>query len=726
MRGWITDCHPSDDDQGVVLWLRTAEGHMRVQRPLRPSFLVAGGDLKTLARDVEGCGAQASMQRARTRLAGPMVDVLRVSVEGFQQMTRLARTVDRWGSYRDHELYNVDLSPSQRFMLPRGLFPFGLMEADADMRSLDSPLRLSYPLPPLRTMMIDHVISRPFDPRPDDVLKSISVDGVPLKGDEEGMLRELSHMVEEGDPDIIMVDRGDKGRTSHLFDRARSLGLDLCMGREAGVRSGPGKSYHSYGRTVYKPPALKLKGRIHLDTSSFMYSEGGLGGLIELSRLSGLPLQDLSRLSPGTAISAMQSDHALRGGNLLRWKKNVPEDFKSVSQLVVCDRGGMIHQPSPGVHEDVLEMDFASMYPSIISRFNISPETLECDCCPSSEDMVPGLGYRICRKRRGLLPAVLGPLVERRRAFKHMARTDPARAELHRQRSKLLKWVLVTCFGYTGYRNARFGRIECHEAITAYGREIMLSTAEMASDRGMRVIHGIVDSLWLQGRGDHEALAEEVKARYGIPLEVEGRYRWIVFLPNLHNGAGALNRYYGVFEDGEMKIRGLAARKRDCVGCVRDFQTRALDSLSRARDQSEMEEMVPEVLDMLRSWTEKVYSGEVSAEDITLVRRTSKMMGEYRQFNDSRAAAEVLASFGHEPLPGQSMAYIIRDSAARKASRKVSLPEFWDGVYDRERYVDMLVRSAEEILIPFGWDRDRIRSFIGPQRSGPGFQSVIS
>ncbi len=726
MRGWITDCYPSDDDQGVVVWIRTAEGHIRVQRPLRPSFLVAGDDLKTLSRDIEGCGAKASMQKARTRLAGPSEDVLRVSVEGFQQMARLARTVDRWGSYRDYELYNVDLTPSQRFMLPRGLFPLGLVEADAGLRSLDSPLRLNYPLPPLRTMTIDPVISRPFDPRPDDVLKGIRVDGTLLEGDEEGMLRELSDMVDEEDPDIILIQRGDKGRTSHLFDRAASLGLDLCLGREAGVRSGPGKSYHSYGRTVYKPPALKLKGRMHLDTSAFMYSEGGLGGLIELSRLSGLPLQDLSRLSPGSAISAMQSDHALRGGHLLRWKKNVPEDFKSVSHLVVCDRGGMIHQPRPGVHEDVLEMDFSSMYPSIISRFNISPETLECDCCPSSEDVVPGLGYRICRKRRGLLPEVLGPLVERRRAFKHMAITDPSRAELHRQRAKLLKWILVTCFGYTGYRNARFGRIECHEAITAYGREIMLSTAEMASGLGMRVIHGIVDSLWLQGGGDHEALAAEVKARYGIPLEVEGRYRWIVFLPNLHNGAGALNRYYGVFEDGELKIRGIAARKRDCVGCVKDFQTRALNAFSSAQGRMEMEERVPEILEMLRSWTDRVSSGEVSAEDITLVRRTSKMMGEYRQFNDSRAAAEVLASFGHEPLPGQSMAYIIRDSTTRRASQKVALPEFWDGVYDRERYSEMLIRSAEEILIPFGWDRDRIRSFTISKRSKNGFQSVIS
>ncbi len=725
MRGWIIDCHASDDDQGVVTWVRTADGTVRLQRPLRPSFYVSGKDLDSLEGDVRAYGAFPRMDRARTVLGGPEEDVLKVSVDGFQQMNRLARTVDRWGSYRDYSLYNVDLTPSQRFLTASRLFPFGLVEIDDGLRSLDSPLRLNYPLPPLRTMELNPRISRPFDPRPDDELVGIDVDGIPLEGDEEGMLRSLGEVVEERDPDIIMVKRGDKGRTAHVLERSRALGVDLNLGREEGVRSGTGKSYHSYGRTVYKPPSLKLKGRIHLDTASFMYSEGGIAGLVELSRLSGLPLQDLARLSPGTAISAMQSDRALRTGHLLRWKKNLPEDFKSVSRLMACDRGGFIHQPRPGIHEDVLEMDFSSMYPSIIARYNISPETLECGCCPQSASTVPGLGYRICGLKEGLLPAVLGPVVQRRRAFKAMARRDPARAEIHGQRSKLLKWILVTCFGYTGYRNARFGRIECHEAITAYGREIMLSTAEMAESMGFRVIHGIVDSLWMQGGGDADALAQEVHRMHGIPLEEEGRYLWIAFLPNLHNGAGALNRYFGLFEDGELKIRGIAARKRDCVGCVRDFQTRSLQSMSQAVSREDLDSMVPVVLENLRHWTDRIRDGEVSAEHLTLVRRASRSIGEYRQFNDGRAAAELMAAYGQEPQPGQSLAYILRDSSSKNAAGKVAIPEFWDGVYDRGRYTDMLVRSAEEILIPFGWDRVRIGDFIGCRKASTGIQSTI-
>ncbi len=726
MRGWITDCHPSDDGRGVVVWIRGSEGHLRLGFPLRPSFFVSGEGLASLSRDLEGCGATTEMRQARTRLGGPREDVLMVSVEGFQTMARLARAVDRWGGHRAYELYNVDLSPAQRFMLPRGLFPFGLVEHDGPLRAIDSPQRINYPVPPLLSLRLEISTGTPFDPLPGEEIRSLSLDGEALEGDEEGMLRRLSEELERRDPDVLLVDRGDKGRTAHLLERAEHLGLGLALGRDRGVRAGGSKSYHSYGTTVYKPPALKLNGRIHLDTSSFMHSEGGLPGLIELSRLSGIPLQDLSRLSPGSAISAMQSDHALKGGHLLRWKKNMPEDFKTLSHLVACDRGGMIHQPRPGVHEDVVGMDFSSMYPSIISRFNISPETLECACCPRSEAIVPGIGHRICQSRRGLLPEVIGPVVERRRALKAMARRDPLRAESCRQRSSLLKWILVTCFGYTGYRNARFGRIECHEAITAYGREIMLRASEMAAAMGFKVLHGIVDSLWLQGGGDPDSFAAAVMEEHGIPLETEGRYRWIVFLPNLHNGAGALNRYYGLFEDGEIKMRGIAARKRDCVPMVRDFQVDALEILSEADGREGMEGRLPQVISLLNEKVEDLRHGAAGAEDLTVLRRISRPLGAYRQFNDGRAAAELMAAHGHEPRPGQSVAYIVRDSSAKAAAERVAIPWLWDGVYDAERYAEMLLRAAEEILVPLGWDRERLRRVTGGQSGRAAHQCRIA
>ena len=131
-------------------------------------------------------------------------------------------------------------------------------------------------------------------------------------------------------------------------------------------------------------------------------------------------------------------------------------------------------------------------------RHNLSAETLDCACCPESPERAPGLGYRSCQKRVGLIPKTLAPILARRLAWKR----DAARADLPdverrkaAQRAKMLKWVLVTAFGYQGYRNARFGRIECHEAINAYARDLIARLVPVAEAAGYRVRHGLVDSL---------------------------------------------------------------------------------------------------------------------------------------------------------------------------------------------------------------------------------------
>ena len=66
---------------------------------------------------------------------------------------------------------------------------------------------------------------------------------------------------------------------------------------------------------------------------------------------------------------------------------------------------------------------------------------------------------------------------------------------MRKQRRAALKWLLVCCFGYTGYKNARFGKIEAHEAINAPGAgEVAGGEATTAEARGYRVLHALVDS----------------------------------------------------------------------------------------------------------------------------------------------------------------------------------------------------------------------------------------
>ena len=104
-----------------------------------------------------------------------------------------------------------------------------------------------------------------------------------------------------------------------------------------------------------------IPGRVHVDRrNSFLHSAGALDGVIDMARISGIPLQRQVRTSPGTAISAMQVNTAMGDGCLVMWKKNHPEDFKTMRGLLLADRGGFIFEPRVGLHENVLELDFVA------------------------------------------------------------------------------------------------------------------------------------------------------------------------------------------------------------------------------------------------------------------------------------------------------------------------------------------------------------------------------
>ena len=89
---------------------------------------------------------------------------------------------------------------------------------------------------------------------------------------------------------------------------------------------------------------------------------------------------------------------------------------------------------------------------------------------------------------------MVAPIIIRRMELKALVKFKGDKWD---KRQNVLKWLLVTCFGYTGYRNARFGRIECHEAICAWSREILLGAKDLAEEEGWSCLHAIVDSIWL-------------------------------------------------------------------------------------------------------------------------------------------------------------------------------------------------------------------------------------
>jgi DNA polymerase-2 len=346
----------------------------------------------------------------------------------------------------------------------------------------------------------------------------------------------------------------------------------------------------------------------------------------------------------------------------------------------------------------VAGIDFVSMYPGIMVRFNISPEVPR-----AKNDLEP------VEAEPGIVPITLEPLLNKRlalkRALTHLHKWD-CRREAYKARASAEKWLLVTCFGYLGYKNARFGRIEAHEAVTAYGREALLRAKEAAEDLGCEVLHLYVDGMWVKKPGwrtaaDYQPLLEEILARTGLPIALDGVYRWVAFLPSrLDARVPVPNRYFGVFQDGEIKARGIELRRRDTPLFVRSVQQEMLDLLARAPD---LADLLSAARSLLHARLTDLRLGRVPPERLIVRQTLSRELERYRSPSPAAVAARQLQAEGKSLRPGQSVRFVY--TLGEPGVRAWDLAGEMDPrTVDTRAYRKLLLRAAETVLSPFQVD----------------------
>ena len=268
-------------------------------------------------------------------------------------------------------------------------------------------------------------------------------------------------------------------------------------------------------------------------------------------------------------------------------------------------------------------------------------------------------------------------------------------------------------FGYTGYKNARFGRIECHEAINAYARDILVHSMEIAESHRHEVVHGIVDSLWLRPKPDADdihVVQDHIAGSTGLPIELEGRYKWIVFLPCKTTGVGALNRYYGLYDHDEFKLRGIELRKHDTPEFINIAQEAMLGELSLASNAAEFHERIPRAVNVLRWTAKRVLDRAIPVHQFVLTKNVSRALPEYVVLTATAAALKQMEKRGFTVEPGETVRYVLLDVRARESKRKVRVAEFLQGdeAVDALEYIRLLCRSGQTLLAPFGYTEEKL------------------
>lgn len=658
--------------------------------------------------------------------------VLELELKDPTYSLKLAKKIEKMGRFGQSRLYNVDILPEQSYFYEHDVFPLMKCKVHVSNSTLnwidneDDVWSTEYELPLFNNihLKVYPKTKEGMIPRFTDVIALVSIqkgdtskDTIYIQGSEIDILYQLVKEVEKINPDFILTEYGDSFTFPYLTHRSEINQVDLILDREGIPLCKPkkdGTSYFSYGRMYFKPSATKLLGRIHIDTdNSFVLNESGLQGLYELARICRLPLHSASRASIGKCMSSLQFYNAMRNNILIPWKPTLAEHPKSLGDLLIADRGGLIFEPIMGAHEKVAELDFVSLYPTIMFKKNISAETVICNCCSHSKLRVPELlNYHICEKRRGIVPLSLEILLKKRAHYKDKrnSTTDPELKKIYDARQTALKWVLVTSFGYLGFNNAKFGRIDAHIAVCAFDRQILLQTVRIAESQGFKILHAIVDSIWIQKKNvvnnDYKSLKTEIENKTGFPISFEGIYKWIVFVPSKSNTILPVsNRYFGVFEDGTVKMRGIEARRHDTAEFFSNVQQGILNIMSAANSIKEVRDLMPKVRKFFQMHLELLRYKKVPINDLVLTKRISKDVDEYKNRNTLELDALLqLKDAGKSLKSGQILKYVLTDYYL-KSSRKRSVPvELINSktVYDAKRYSELLVETCNSVTEPFG------------------------
>jgi len=712
VQGWLLDIHPISRDE-VCVWIKRKDGRVELEKIKWMPKIYVVGPFDKLVQLSQILSSKYDLEFVEKHIyaGGSLETVLEVKIP-FGERKKIAKEVLDIGNHIFYRVFNVDLPSMQEFLYHHNLYPTAYIDySNNNFKILDDVGDLDYDTSWIKIAYLDaKIASNSILPSLQDKLTELSLkiqdEEIILDFSEEFILEELSKILDSLDVDIIVTECGDSFLMPYLHHRARVNNVKLRLGRldhEPRLEISS-RSYFSYGRVCHKFRGFKLRGRIHVDSSnSMLYQETGIDGVLEISRVCRIPIQDASRYTIGSCMSSLQYYEAYKLGILLPW---IPcrENYMNGRQLNIADRGGLILDAKPEIFWNVGEIDFKSLYPMLMYRYNISGETINCECCRYEKIEIPEVGYHVCRRWRGVVPRAIELPLKKRLQYKKLSEEvgKSYLRQIYGRRADALKWILVTAFGYLGFKKAKFGSREAHLAVCALARDTLIKTIRIAEESGFRVVHGLVDSLWIVKEDaedeDYVKLIEKIEDKLKLPVSYEGRYKWIIFLKSKINPFKPVNnRYFGVLLDGRIKYRGIEARRRDAPLIVKKMQLQMLERLSKANTLRELREKALECLEIYREYAKKIVLGEAHVDDLIITKSLSKHIREYINKVLHVTVARKLESLGYVIEPGQPIRYVVTGGKCVDAS----LPQSCEvGEYNSREYLKILEGAAETILEP--------------------------
>ncbi|UXD21469.1 DNA polymerase [Ignicoccus pacificus DSM 13166] len=458
----------------------------------------------------------------------------------------------------------------------------------------------------------------------------------------------------------------------------------------------PGHEIYKYWEDPSKREILK---KYNLDDalSTFLLAQLFVPFGEQLSYLTGLPLDQVGAASVGFKVEWYLIRVAYKVDEL------VPNRVERRAQSY---KGAIVLRPRRGVHENVAVLDFSSMYPNIMIKYNVGPDTLvrPGEKYDPDEVYVSPIGHMFKKKPDAFFKISLTQLLKMRKEIKEKLKSlDPESPQykLLDERQKAVKVLANAHYGYMGWSHARWYCKECAEAVTAWGRELILKSIELARSLGLEVIYGDTDSLFVRyDKEKVEKLIKLIQEKLGFEVKIDKIYKKLFFTE-------AKKRYAGILEDGRIDIVGFEAVRGDWAEVAKEVQEKVIELILKEGNTDEAIKYVKDVIEKLRK-------GEIDIEKLVIWKTLEKDFSEYKTEPPHVVAAKRARLKGYEFKKGDKVGYVIVRGSGKLAQR--AWPWFMvdKSKIDVNYYIDhQVIPAAMRILGYFGITETSLKGMEG-------------
>ncbi|HWR24648.1 MAG TPA: DNA-directed DNA polymerase, partial [Methanosarcina sp.] len=184
-----------------------------------------------------------------------------------------------------------------------------------------------------------------------------------------------------------------------------------------------------------------------------------------------------------------------------------PDDGVSAQRYDMSSdlKGGEVLEPKKGLLENVLILDYKSLYPTIMMAHNLCYTTVVTKDRPDGNTIKPPSGGEFVPPAvfKGIVPSILEDLLNQRNATKKRMKraSDENEYRVLDATQFAIKILLNSFYGYSGYARARLYSLTLANAVTSFGRENILNTREIINNSIGRIVLRSETALLLKEAG---------------------------------------------------------------------------------------------------------------------------------------------------------------------------------------------------------------------------------